>query len=193
MGDFTQPGWTDFQPTTLETIRRTLVRKPYMGHADAFIQEARAALLLCPALHIKQINLIEKAQDAAKLAVSASQLLKRIKHVQRTESLESSINAQLWNRLAPKRLDKITQDIEALEMAARNVASGFDVVRQEKHPKLKEKALVASLAAAWRKTFGKEPKFGRDSTFHSLCALIGKNDFELEIGPETMKAAKTPS
>lgn len=58
---------------------------------------------------------------------------------------------------------------------------------------LREKALVNLLAQVWRKSMLSEPSTTRGSTFEAICVEIGKTEFDLDIGPASMKAAKTPA
>lgn len=225
--------WTDFKQPTLAGLHKRLSRRPYADHAEAFIRGARAALSAWTRHTYNLPALQDRIATAEGLAEAADALLKRIKYVQRSRSLEADIDAEIVSvrhmhnlpamqeRIAAtegfaedthvmhkrikkghaglvfgtgaRRLSEIAKDVEVLAGAAHAMAGNIGRVKSEVHPKLREKAMVGILATVWRQTMQTEPSVTRGSTFAAICDLIGANEFDMKIGPESLRAAKTPT
>jgi hypothetical protein len=185
--------WTDFKPQTLASLHKRLSRRPYADHAEAFISGARAALSAWTR-HTHNLPAMQDRIAAAEgLAEAADAMLKRIKTVRRSRVLEAIIDAELVFGEGARRLSQIAREIEALAGAAHRMAGNFRITRSEIHPMLREKAMVSVLAQVWRQTMRNEPSATRGSTFEAICVEVGKNEFDLEVGPASMKAAKKPA
>lgn len=185
--------WTDFKPQTLASLHNRLSRRPYAEHAEAFISSARAALSAWKRHTHNLPDLQDRITAADGLAQAADAILKRIKTVRRSKVLEASIDAELVFGDGSRRLSQIATEIEALARAAQRMAGNYGDVKGEIHPMLREKAMVNVLAQVWRQAMRSEPSTTRGSTFQAICVEIGKNEFDLDVGPASMKAAKTPA
>lgn len=185
--------WIDFKPQTLASLHKRLSRRPYAEHAEAFISGARAALSAWTRHTYNLPALQDRITAAEGLAEAADAMLKRVKAVRRSKVLEASIDAELVFGEGSRKLSQIVKEIEAVAGAAHRMAGNWGDVKSEIHPMLREKAMVNLLAQVWRQAMRSEPSTTRGSTFEAICVEIGSNEFDLDVGPASMKAAKKPA